>query len=125
MNRRQFLGTLLSAGKKEVSNIPSSVAKIPKKTVTNLMEYDKLVKDIGKQNNNPISKRTLLGKMKRRMGRLMIKNPSETAYRANQLGKGYLGAMGNAITPLDDLALKAEGRKLSKLGSLLSNFRRY
>lgn len=52
----------------------------------------------------------------------MIKNPKETTYRVKQIGKGVGHVVRESLTPLDQRALNAEGRKLNWWKGLLSNF---
>lgn len=125
MNRRQFLQSALTVAKKQVAEVPKQAAKIPKNTLTNIREYDKVAKTIKNKGNIELPRRSFLDKAKKRVGALLIKNPKETAYRAKQGAKATGNAIKNTVTPLDDLVLKSEGRKMNKLQKFLSNFSRY
>jgi hypothetical protein len=122
VNRRQFLQSALSVAKKQVAEVPKQAAKIPKNTLTNIREYDKVAKTIKNKGNIELPRRSFLDKAKKRIGVLLIKNPKETAYRAKQGAKATGNTIKNTVTPLDDLVMKSEGRKMNKLQKFLSNF---
>ena len=125
MNRRQFLQSAITVAKKQAVEAPKQVAKIPKNTLTNIREYDKVAKTVKSKGNIELPRRSFLDKAKKRIGVLLIKNPKETAYRTKQGAKATGNAIKNTVTPLDDLVMKSEGRKMSRLGKFLSNFSRY
>jgi len=122
MNRRDFLKLGSSTIRKQATSIPSEIAKVPKNTVNNLMEYDKTVKAIKTNGNKVINRGSFLSKVKKKISSLLIRNPKETTY----LAKKGAGTMVNAIKTASDpagAALKLDGRKLGKIGKFLSKFR--
>lgn len=126
MNRRNFLKLGASLVKKQAAEAPKAIAKIPKSTVSNVRQYDKLAKDIKNKGNLVTSRRSFLDKAKKRAATTLIKNPKETTYRVKQGAKMVTRGAKLATTSPTDLALKTDGRKLKGISKLLSMFsRRY
>lgn len=122
MNRRNFLKLGASLVKKEAMQAPKALAKIPKSTVSNVRQYDKLASDIKKKGNLVTSRRSFLDKAKKRTAITLIKNPKETTYRVKQGAKMVIKGAKLATSTPTDLALKTDGRKLKGLSKLLGMF---
>lgn len=122
MNRRNFLKLGASLVKKQATEAPKALAKIPKSTVSNVKQYDKLARDVKKKGNLVTSRRSFLDKAKKRAAVTLIKNPKETTYRVKQAAKMVTRGAKLATSSPTDLALKTDGRKLKGLGKLLGMF---
>ena len=122
MNRRDFLRLGASAIKKQVVEAPKALAKIPKSTMTNVKQYDKLARDIKSKGNLLTPRRSFLDKAKKRAAVMLIKNPKETTYRVKQGARNIGNAIKTPLTPLDDLVMKSEGRKIKGIGKILGIF---
>jgi len=125
MNRRTFLKTLGSVARGEIASIPTKIAKIPKNTVANVKQYDSAVRGIKKNGSQVMSRRAVLVGGGRRVGKAIIRNPKEASYRLKQTSRVLKQAALRSITPLDQVVLQSEGRRLSKWQGLLSNFSHY